>query len=65
MRKPDSRLTRKSDYAFWTFVMLGAGALLLGVASAAVWTYGRSQLSEQGADSTWSTFSRRSVDRPG
>jgi predicted MFS family arabinose efflux permease len=32
------------------------GALLLGVASAAVWTYGRTQLIEQGADGTWSTI---------
>ena len=32
-----------------------AGALLLGAASAAVWTYGRAQLLEQGAGGTWST----------
>jgi predicted MFS family arabinose efflux permease len=32
------------------------GALLLGVASAAVWTYGRTQLLEQGASGTWSTI---------
>lgn len=32
------------------------GALLLGAASAAVWTYGRSQLVEQGANDTWSTI---------
>ena len=32
------------------------GALLLGVASAAVWTYGRNQLVEQGASDSWSTI---------
>jgi predicted MFS family arabinose efflux permease len=33
-----------------------AGALLLGAASAAVWTYGRSQLVQQGGSDTWSTI---------
>ena len=33
-----------------------AGALLLGVASAAVWTYGRAQIVEQGVGGTWSTI---------
>ena len=49
-----------SGHAGWRLVSElrtpAAGALLLGVASAAVWTYGRTQIVEQGVGSTWSTI---------
>jgi predicted MFS family arabinose efflux permease len=49
-----------AGHAGWRFVSElrtpAAGALLLGVASAAVWTYGRTQLVEQGVGETWSTI---------
>ncbi len=46
--------------AGWRFVTdlrtPAAGALLLGASSAAVWTYGRTQLVEQGVGGPWSTI---------
>ncbi len=49
-----------SGDAGWRFVSdlrtPTTGALLLGVASAAVWTYGRTQLVEQEFGGTWSTI---------
>ncbi|MGD9960708.1 MFS transporter [Nocardioides sp.] len=49
-----------SGEAGWRFVLElrtpATGALLLGVASAAVWTYGRTQLVEQEFGGTWSTI---------
>jgi predicted MFS family arabinose efflux permease len=56
---PPAEDPARSARARWGFVAdlrtPATGALLLGVASAAVWTYGRTQLVEQGASSTWST----------